>query len=211
MADAGFSNVVNLKETMVKDTNVIVPTQRQALHQPKYNPFGKDKFRYDPELNQYICPTGNFLRYSYYFGIKDSYVYRMSNPEACRACVNFGICTNSERGRSILRLKEEELREKLEARYASDEGQAIYRKRKERAELPFGHIKRNLNGGAFLMRGLGAVRAEWSLLANAFNITRMTTLMGGVGGLIERLKKLDAGQADACLEVKSRRKVWLTA
>ena len=79
------------------------------------------------------------------------------------------------------------MREKLEERYASLEGQAIYKKRKERVELPFGHIKRNLNGGAFLVRGLGAVKAEWALLASCFNIARMITLTGGVSGLIRRL------------------------
>jgi transposase len=54
--------------------------------------------------------------------------------------------------------------QKLEARYASEEGQAICRKRKAKVELPFGHIKRNLNGGAFLVRGLAGVRAEWAIL-----------------------------------------------
>jgi hypothetical protein len=75
----------------------------------------------------------------------------------------------------------------LEARYASEEGQAIYKKRKEKVESPFGHIKRNLNGGHFLVRGLGAVKAEWTLLASCFNIARMITLTGGVCGLTSRL------------------------
>ena len=47
-----------------------------------------------------------------------------------------------------------------------------------RAEHPFGHIKRNLGAGHFLMRGLEGVRAEWSLLATAFNLTRMISLLG---------------------------------
>ena len=87
----------------------------------------------------------------------------------------------------MIRLRDEELREKLEERYASEEGQAIYRKRKEKVELPFGHIKRNLNGGAFLVKGLQAVKAEFAILASCFNIARMITLMGGVSGLINRL------------------------
>ena len=87
----------------------------------------------------------------------------------------------------MIRLRNEELREKLEARYASEEGQTIYKKRKEKVEIPFGHIKRNLNGGAFLVRGLPAVRAEFSILASCFNIARMITLTGGVSGLINRL------------------------
>ena len=187
VADAGYRNLEDLKETVDQHIDVIVPTQRQALHKPVDAPFSKDKFRYDRENNQYFCPEGKRLKYSHYSKRKDHFFYRMESASTCQECAHFGICTISKRGRTIIRLREEDLREKLEERYASLEGQAIYKKRKERVELPFGHIKRNLNGGAFLVRGLGAVKAEWALLASCFNIARMITLTGGVSGLIRRL------------------------
>ena len=187
VADAGYSDIDNIKQTTSKDIDVIVPTQRQALHEAKDDPFGKDKFRYDAENNQYFCPSGKRLIYSHYSRKKGHYLYRMEKASLCRECAHWGVCTTSKRGRAIIRLKEEELREKLEARYASEEGQAIYRKRKAKVELPFGHIKRNLNGGAFLVRGLAGVRAEWAILASCFNIARMITLTGGVESLIKRL------------------------
>ena len=70
------------------------------------------------------------------------------------------------------------MREKLEARYEQPDAQAIFRRRKEKVEHPFGHIKRNLHRGYFLLRGLAGVRAEMSLLACAFNVTRMISLLG---------------------------------
>jgi hypothetical protein len=188
VADAGYSDVSDIKQTTNKDIDVIVPSQRQALHEPKDDPFGKDKFRYDGENNQYVCPLGKILRYSHYCKTKDHYVYRMEEAWQCHRCVYWGTCTTSKRGRTLKRLKEEELRERLEARYASAEGQAIYRKRKEKVELPFGHIKRNLGAGSFLLRGLAGVRAEWAMLASCFNITRMITLTGGVESLVKRLE-----------------------
>jgi hypothetical protein len=188
VADAGYSDVGDIKRTMGKHIDVIVPTQRQALHETKDNPFGKDKFRYDAQNNQYLCPLGEVLKYSHYSRKKGHYLYRMEKASLCQECAHWGVCTTSKRGRAIIRLKEEELREKLEARYASLEGQAIYRKRKAKVELPFGHIKRNLNGGAFLVRGLAGVRAEWAIMASCFNIARMITLTGGVEGLIKRLE-----------------------
>lgn len=187
VADAGYSDIDDIKKTTSRPIDVIVPTQRQALHKAQDEPFGKDKFCYDGEHNQYLCPVGNKLRYSHYSKKKGHYLYRMEKASLCCECRHWGVCTTSKRGRAIIRLKEEELRERLEARYASEEGQAIYRKRKEKVELPFGHIKRNLNGGAFLVRGLRAVKGEWALLASCFNIARMITLTGGVGGLIKRL------------------------
>lgn len=187
VADAGYSNVQDIEKTTDKGIAVIVPSQRQSLHDPDNNLFGKDKFQYDAEKDEYLCPEGNRIRYSHYSKEKSCYLYRMEKATLCRACPHFGVCTRSERGRATIRLGNEELREKLEARYASEEGQAIYKRRKEVAELPFGHIKRNLGCGASLLRGLVQVRAEFAILASCFNIARMITLTGGVSRLIDRL------------------------
>lgn len=61
-ADAGYTNTGNLKETVEEDIEVIVPSQKQSLHKAQEDdPFGKDKFLYDKENNQYICPEGKVL------------------------------------------------------------------------------------------------------------------------------------------------------
>ena len=74
--------------------------------------------------------------------------------------------------------------------YESEEGQRIYERRKMKVEHPFGHIKRNLGAGAFLMRGLSGVNAELSLLATSFNLVRMIRLLGGVDPLVQQLKQV---------------------
>jgi hypothetical protein len=56
----------------------------------------------------------------------------------------------------------------------------------QNVELPFGHIKRNLKDGHFLLRGLDGVKAEMPMLAGCFNIARMITIIG-VCGLVEIL------------------------
>ena len=43
--------------------------------------------------------------------------------------------------------------------------------------LPFGTIKQWMNQGYFLMRGLEKVRAEFSLTALAYNLTRAVNLV----------------------------------
>ena len=87
----------------------------------------------------------------------------------------------------------EGFRERLQSEYEQPDAQAIYQLRKQKAALPFGHIKRNLgadpSGGRtdhFLLRGLAGVRAEASLLATCFNIARLITLIG-VPALIQKL------------------------
>ena len=80
----------------------------------------------------------------------------------------------------------EETRLKLESHYLVPESQAIYKLRKQKVELPFGHIKRNLGVSAFLLRGLVGVKAEMSIFSTCFNIRRMITLLG-VDEFIEKI------------------------
>jgi len=78
------------------------------------------------------------------------------------------------------------LKEKLHAQYEQSDSQDIYALRKQKVELPFGHIKYNLKADTFLLRGLEGVKAEASILASCFNIARMMSIMG-VLGLIAKL------------------------
>ena len=73
---------------------------------------------------------------------------------------------------------EEELQDKLKAVYLSAEGQKIYKLRKQKVELPFGHMKHNLGAGQFMLRTKPKVDAELSILSTCFNIARMMTIMG---------------------------------
>ena len=53
----------------------------------------------------------------------------------------------------------------------------ILDKRRETVEHPFGTIKQWMNQGAFLMRGLDKVRAEFSLTALAYNLRRVLNIL----------------------------------
>lgn len=54
----------------------------------------------------------------------------------------------------------------------------ILDRRRESVEHPFGAIKQWMNQGAFLMRGLEKVRAEFSLTALANNLRRALNVLG---------------------------------
>jgi len=75
-------------------------------------------------------------------------------------------------------LLHEELKEKLEVQYEQPQCQEIYKLRKQKAELPFGHIKHNLKVSGFLLRGFDGVKAEASILFSCFNIVRMISIIG---------------------------------
>jgi transposase len=60
----------------------------------------------------------------------------------------------------------------LRARLDSDEGRALYRKRQRMIEPIFGQTKANRGFDRFLCRGLGACRAEWSLITATHNLLK---------------------------------------
>lgn len=188
-ADAGYSDTAGLEKIDEQGIKVIVPSQRQALHEPE-SPFSKSHFTYDQEQDCYVCPEGHRLRHSFTSRKKGKRQYQMEDKNFCLRCRHFGQCTRSRRGRNIIRLRNEEVKLKLEAQYAEASSQTIYQRRKARVEHPFGHIKRNLKTDSFLLRGKDGVQAEISLLATCFNMARMITLFGA-GLLMEKLNGLN--------------------
>ena len=157
------------------------------MHQKEEKPFSKNQFRYDKETDCYLCPEGKTLLYECTDEKRGKKYYRISKPSVCLGCVHFGQCTSNKKGRRIMRLVLEDLREKLEAQYqASPE---IYARRKTRSEHPFGHIKRNLKTDSFMLRGKDGVQAETSLLATCFDLRRMMTILG-ISPLLEKLGRI---------------------
>lgn len=176
-ADSGYANTTELEKIDKQDIKVVVPSQRQASKKEP-GEFDKERFRYDSENDCYICPEEYQLPYSYFDRHKQYKVYTISDKKICFNCCYFGTCTKSKDGRKVTRLINEETRLKLEAQYEQPKSQDIYKLRQQKVELPFGHIKRNLNVQSFLLRGLDGAKTEMSLLASCFNISRMITILG---------------------------------
>jgi transposase len=177
-ADAGFGGLEDLKKTLDQGVDVVVP----VIHHSDF----REEFTYDPQQDIYRCPEGHTLKYTSDHQANRHHIYWMSDASICRRCPRFGMCTQSKQGRRIVRPFAEEVREHLELRMQLPDARILLKKRKMRVEHPFGHIKHNLGMRSFLLRGLIGVRAEASLAATAFNLTRMIKLMG-MQGLLRRL------------------------
>ena len=193
-ADAGFSDAADLKKVEDEGIQVVVPSRRQAAKEKRERKGEKEKealdkqtFHYDAQKDRYVCPAGHVLTYRSTNRSKACRNYRIEDASRCRGCARRKRCTKDDHGRSVQRYEDEELKEHFESQYARPASQQLYRLRKQKVELPFGHVKRNLGVSGFLLRGLSGVRAEMSLLATCFNISRMMTLLGGVAPFITRL------------------------
>ena len=184
-ADAGYSTAEELEKIDKQGTKVIVPSQKQ-VGQKKPGPFDHSVFKYIPQEDVYICPTGHKLSYLWNNGKSKRCEYA-ADIRICRVCEYFGLCTkDGKHGRRITRNNDEPFRDRMRAQYLEPESQKVYKIRKQKVELPFGHIKRNLHVDSFMLRGLNGVKAEMALLASCFNITRMINLLS-VCWLVEKL------------------------
>ena len=181
-ADAGYFSPTKTKD-IDESITVVMPSPQQAnkAKNPEKlppGPFDKSHFQYDKERNIYICPEGKILKYQ---GPVTGRPYRHTyhaNPDDCNRCQHHDVCTSGPTGRSVHRSDHEDIILRQEAVYESKLGRAIYRRRKQRAEHPFGHWKYNLHAGQFLLRGHQKVDAEVSVLATCFNLARMITIVG---------------------------------
>ena len=136
--------------------------------------FAKDEFRYDPAADVYVCPAGEQLRRKYESKSRELTKIDYSNRSACLACALRPRCTNTFR--RVSRLENEAVLDRMAARLKDRPD--IVDRRRETVEHPFGSIKQWMGQGAFLMKGLENVRAEFSLTALAYNLRRAINIIG---------------------------------
>ena len=143
VADSGYAWTDDLGKIAGQGIQVIVPTQRIASGK-KIGEYDKRNFRYDSEKDCYTCPMGEVLKYAWLDKKNNIRIYRLEKEGVCLSCTAFGKCTRAKGGRQIMRLMQEELRDRLEKEYALPWNQAIYKRRQQKVELVFGHFRRNL-------------------------------------------------------------------
>jgi transposase len=184
-ADNGYYSGEELEKMTAVATQVLVPARQPAAPS---KPFAKGRFTYVAEENVYVCPAGHRLPYRRTCADRHWQEYQLDGGTCC-ACEHYKECTRGRNGRKIVRYFNEDLRDRLRQQFELPASREVYRRRKQTAELPFGHIKRNLGAGQFLLRGLSGARAEMSLLASCFNVARLMGLFG-VTGLVAKLSAL---------------------
>ena len=151
--------------------HVAKPQRGSSVHEGL---FRKDEFRFDAGLDAYVCPAGKLLTPIRRGRMRDLERTDYGNPKACRACQLRPRCTND--ARSVFRLENEDVLDRMAERLRARP--AILDRRREVVEHPFGSIKQWMYQGAFLMRGLANVRAEFSLTALAYNLRRALNILG---------------------------------
>ncbi len=189
LADAGYFSAANLAACAARATPVAIPEARC----PTAHPYHHSRFAYDPGGDCYQCPEGQLLSFQRLKHRRKRASVRVYAAHAadCLACPAFGRCTTSQRGRRIeVSLHADALtahRRWMQTAAARD----AFRRRKQLIEPVFGIIKEQQAGRRFLLRGLEAVRSEWTMLAVAFNLRTLAKALSGKS--ISRARYAPAG------------------
>ena len=170
LADAGYFTGSHLEECARRGQRVVVPDPQQKLL--RQQPYRKDLFTYDERNDCYYCPQGQTLRF-----VKNKpkrgmtiRMYRASGS-VCRECPAFGVCTkDGTHGRGLEVGPHDVALRHHRAWMETEEAKQAYGLRKQLVEPVFGIIKEQLGARRFLLRGLANVKAEWTVLATAFNL-----------------------------------------
>lgn len=190
MADKGYYKAVEVKECVDNGITPYIPGRESRVSKDVNIPrpeFYKDRFKYDGERDVYLCPSGRALTFPS-GSCKDKNrarhhgkMMRLYKSKGCQGCQLRPQCTRNKKGRLIYRWEHEGVLEDMRQRVESH-----IKMRQWLSEHPLGTIKRSMNQGYLLLRGLDKVAAEVSLTVLAYNIKRVINIVG-LEAMIEAL------------------------
>lgn len=185
VADRGYTNAEQIKQCGQSGIVPYVEEPKTSANK-KLGLFTKDDFTYDSVTDSYRCPAGQELTFRFE-SIEPSRRGRHIRYYLTAACFRCPIkqrCTRGER-RKIARTPDEPFVEVMRERMTG--AREILRRRKAIVEHPFGTMKRWMNQGYFLMRGLENVKAEFSLTVLGYNLKRAVAILT-VPGMVAALR-----------------------
>ena len=180
VADQGYYHGTEIKACLEAGMTPLVPRPMTSANEAR-GLYTKDDFVYEPAADAYRCPAGETLTYRTTTVELGRRIKNYRTP-ACRRCALRSRCTRNQDGRKITRWVEEHLLEAMAAHLRR--APELFARRKELAEHPYGTMKRGMDQGYFLLKGLRKVRGEFSLTVLAYNLKRVLNLVG-VSRLLE--------------------------
>lgn len=174
VADRGYYHGAEIKACLDAGITPLVPRPLTSAN-ARRGLFTKDDFRYDAAQDVYHCPAGATLTCRF-TSVELGRTITTYRTAACGRCPRKAQCTRSKDGRKLTRWIHEHLLEAMAQRLRDQP--ALYRQRAGLAEHPYGTMKRAMDQGHFLLKGLAKVRGEFSLTVLAYNLKRVIRLLG---------------------------------
>jgi transposase len=153
--------------------------------------FGKQRFKYEQQEDQYRCPQGQVLRLRTHDYTNRVKIYR-ADGGICNDCPVKSKCTTSETGRDIKRSFDEAYLDRVRSYHTSEAYKKAIRKRKVWVEPLFAEGKAWHGMARFRLRMLEKVNIEGLVIAAGQNLKRLLSWRGwgrrwwpgGAGGVV---------------------------
>ena len=174
VADMGYYNGDEVKKCLDNGIVPYIPKPNTSANS-KLGLFGKEDFRYDATKDCYRCPGDQELTFRF-ATTEHGRPIRYYSTSACKTCPLKPQCTRNKENRRITRWVHETLMEEMQQRVAAHPEKV--KARKGIVEHPFGTMKRWMDHGYFLTRGLMKVRGEMSLTILVYNLKRVINILG---------------------------------
>jgi transposase len=138
---------------------------------------GKGDFRYDADMDVYICPQGEVLAFNHNVYPERIRKY-LANAAICNACPIKARCTESSHGRQVRRSFDEAYLERVRGYHQTEAYKKAMRKRQVWVEPLFAEGKLWHGLGRFRLRRLKRVNIEAQLVATGQNLKRLLSWRG---------------------------------
>jgi transposase len=181
VADSGYYTDDAVLQASKSKTDCIVPDSETAaqLNNPKRDENKKgvyhvSRFAYDEASDEFTCPQGKKLRFvrNHTKRGQTQKVYRCTD---CQDCPFREQCTESAGGfRSIEVRKDHVEIRRIREKPKTEDGKAIYKKRKTIIEPIFGRWQHNWGIRRLRLRGLAGFSIELHLMAIAHNLMKLS-------------------------------------
>ena len=173
VADAGYSNGEQVAHCEAAGMVPYVPVMRTVNNQGDGTLFGRADFRYEPDSDTYICPGDKKLLRKH-TNAKDRYTMYKASSVDCGSCSLKSRCTQAPR-RGLARHLYEDALNRMQERVTPE----AMRLRRSTVEHPFATMKYRIFGHPrLLMRGLSGAKVEIGLATMAYNLKRITNVLG---------------------------------
>jgi hypothetical protein len=188
LADGGYFDGDTIKECEEAGITAYLPVPQSGAAKRR-RLFEAEQFIYDQQRDLFVCPQGEELTFRGMEKGSNKKEYRIYRTSACQGCSLRAQCTTSRLGRKLRRWVNEAVLERLKERIRGQP--ELLRERKKLAEHPFGTIKRAMDQGYFLLKGIKKVTIETSLTILGYNMKRVINIMG-VEKMINSMKEASA-------------------
>ncbi|OUR83361.1 IS1182 family transposase [Colwellia psychrerythraea] len=176
LADKGYYSRQDIKDTQDLGVMTLVP-KTDTSGSEKKGIFNKSLFKYNRDIDVYICPAGNELQHRFNAIETGLDIKIYFNGMACKNCTTQSQCTRSKKDpRRMRRWVHEADMEKMKALLKATPDAML--QRKQTVEHPFGTIKLWAGASHLLTRGLKNVSTELNLHVLAYNLKRMLSIFG---------------------------------